>query len=669
VTNEIHATYHNPVFRGSAPDPFVLKWCGVYWAYCTGETANGRRFPILRSTDLVAWETVGGALEPLPQGFPHYWAPEVTYDNGRFHMYYSTGDELNVMMVRVAVATHPAGPFMDAGVRLTAEEFAIDAHVFVDDDGARYLFYATDYLTHSHIGTGTAMAAMDGPLALDGPPRPVTRARFDWQVYDPQRAEKGGVRWHTVEGPFVLKRKGRYYQMFSGGNWQNPSYGVSYAVSDRIERPDEWAQHADGERLLPIIRTVPERVIGPGHNSVVRGPDNLQLFCVYHRWVEGVRAMAIDRLDWAGERMTTDGPSDEPRPLPHGPALADSFAEAELSPIWQVDGGDWRVADGEVRQEAPTGAGLLRCAAPAPAFVVEVSARGLNAERRAQSLEDDAQREQPQTSRSYGMGLDGADGPLLSLLLAPERGLAHVRWRAERGWLEEHLPLPAGFDGSTFHLLRAEVDGPQVRLSLDNGRLRWRGLCANAPSSVALRTHGGSAAFAGFALTVGWEDLFDGPESVAELGWLDEAGAWRIEGQALHCAPEALPARIVKGPELTSYEFVVSARLGGAGGYGFLPAAQPGHPYPLVAIEQVPGGWALVCHSDSGARRSLLPTSFDPHTPQLWRIRRAGEQISIAWESHPVCVMRTPAEPARVGLWASGAAAFDTVRVVGRDEG
>src|SRR5690606_37516530 len=115
-----------------------------------------------------------------------------------------------------------------------------------------------------------AMVRLRDPLTPAGAPRPVTRARYDWQVYDPQRKEKGGVRWHTVEGPFVLKRKGRYYQMFSAGNWQHPTYGVSFATSDRIERPDEWEQHADGEKILPIIRTVPGRIIGPGHNSVVR---------------------------------------------------------------------------------------------------------------------------------------------------------------------------------------------------------------------------------------------------------------------------------------------------------------------------------------------------------------------------------------------------------------
>ena len=40
------------------------------------------------------------------------------------------------------------------------------------------------------------------PFTLKGDPNPVTRAQFDWQVYDPRVRRKGGVRWHTVEGPF-----------------------------------------------------------------------------------------------------------------------------------------------------------------------------------------------------------------------------------------------------------------------------------------------------------------------------------------------------------------------------------------------------------------------------------------------------------------------------------
>jgi hypothetical protein len=156
---------------------------------------------------------------------------------------------------------------------------------------------------------------------LAGDPKPVTRARYDWQVYDPARKEKGGVRWHTVEGPFVLKRKGTYYEMFSGGNWQNISYGVSFAVSDTIQNADEWLQYSDGETTFPLIRTIPEKVIGPGHNSVIRGPNNRELYCVYHRWVDDNRVLAIDRMDFGGgDRMFISGPTHTPQPAPYQPA-------------------------------------------------------------------------------------------------------------------------------------------------------------------------------------------------------------------------------------------------------------------------------------------------------------------------------------------------------------
>src|SRR6185436_16028618 len=247
------------------------------------------------------------------------------------------------MQIRVAEATHPAGPFIDSGARLTFEDFAIDAHVFIDDDGQRWLFYATDFLDYRQIGTGTVCDAMLDPYTLRGKPQPVTRARYDWQVYDPQRKEKGGVRWYTVEGSFVLKHKGLYYQMFSSGNWQHESYGVSYAVSDQINRGEEWVQHADGVHVLPILRTIPGKVIGPGHNSVVRGPDNQQLFCIYHRWSEdlAVRVLAIDRLEWAGERLLLIGPTTNSQPVPSMPVLADYFRierEECLAGLWDCTG-------------------------------------------------------------------------------------------------------------------------------------------------------------------------------------------------------------------------------------------------------------------------------------------------------------------------------------------
>jgi len=59
-------TYLNPVHPHSFPDPFVLKHRGEYWGYCTGLWHDGRAFGVIRSRDLVEWQSLAGALEPLP---------------------------------------------------------------------------------------------------------------------------------------------------------------------------------------------------------------------------------------------------------------------------------------------------------------------------------------------------------------------------------------------------------------------------------------------------------------------------------------------------------------------------------------------------------------------------------------------------------------------------
>ena len=313
---EAFAVYENPVYRRSFPDPFVLRYAGRYYAYSTGSSDEGI-FHVLTSDDLVSWSDVGHAM-PLPAApAMHYWAPEVTYSEGKFYLYYSVGNEI-LMELRVAVADRPEGPFEDAGVKLTNEDFAIDPHVFTDRDGTRWMFYATDFLEHTHIGTGTVIDRMVSWTKIEGKPRPVTRAKYDWQIYDPQRKEKGGVRWHTVEGPAVIERKGVYFEMFSGGNWQNTSYGVSFAVTHDLRSNDEWKQHADGDNLLPIIRTTPD-VVGPGHNSIVRGPNGRELYCVYHRWTDAGRVMAIDRMDLVDKRVYVVGPTTSPQAMPFEP--------------------------------------------------------------------------------------------------------------------------------------------------------------------------------------------------------------------------------------------------------------------------------------------------------------------------------------------------------------
>lgn len=714
-------TYLNPVYRRDFPDPFILKHAGEYWAYSTGFWRDGRAFGVLHSRDLIHWRELDGALAPLPGEHPCYWAPEVTYENGRFLMYYSVGNEKR-MHVRVAVADDPAGPFTDSGHQLTGAEFAIDPHVFIDEAGARWLFYATDFLTHTHIGTGTVRELMLDQFTLAGDPRPVTRARYDWQVYDPARREKGGVRWHTVEGPFVLRRKNLYYQMFSGGNWQDLTYGVSYATSDRIERTDEWEQLADGERVLPILRTIPERVIGPGHNSVVRGPDNQQLFCVYHRWDgERGRVLAIDRLDWVGERMIVLGATTTPQPAPVPPTFAGFSGEHEnsLGENWTCGAsGRWSVRAGEARHEpaaqenastsvqenAPTSAHESASAAPesanattragtsatterasaaqeragawascdvrASSFILEVSLRALDAE----------------GAGAFGVALLRDEARAVQFLLEPEAGEARVAWQSEGGTREQaRFTLPTDFEPRAFHLLRAVVDNGRATIFLDERVVRWQGTLNAAPDSVSLVTEGaGRAAFKGFELTIGWEELFTQPErALAARNWQTSHEGWHLQDELLRFDDaEGRDGLITRGPLLESYEFVANVRLEreglrDGGCYGFYPAysgdaatAGTGATHDQrITVERdgAEGRWAVVVRSLKDAsivEGWPLPEAFDPFEMQQFRFRKQGGRLAVHWEALSLGDIETNAEATAIGLYAHRApVACDMARV------
>jgi GH43 family beta-xylosidase len=314
-------TYQNPVYPDTMADPFVLKHEGFYYAYGTAPGgADGRQIPVLRSTDLVDWEALGHAL--VPTGAAHYWAPEVAFHEGRFYMYYSSGsaDEGTDQKLRVAVSDDPAGPFVDTGKILVPDQpFSIDAHPYRHGDGQWYLFYCVDFLhvaDDHRVGTGIVVDRLLDMETLAGEPVMVVRPHQDWHIFRKDRTMYGSVYdWHTVEGASVQEHDGQLYCFYSGGAWERDNYGVSYVVADHPLGP--WHRPDGGEEAL-LMRSVPGKVIGPGHNSFTTSPDGNQTWIVYHAWdvAQTTRRMCIDRLEWKGKRPVTAGPSHGSQPAP-----------------------------------------------------------------------------------------------------------------------------------------------------------------------------------------------------------------------------------------------------------------------------------------------------------------------------------------------------------------
>lgn len=306
---QMELTYHNPVWEGYLADPQVLCVDGVYYAYGTGPAdENGRQFPVLRSDDFVTWTYLGGALESVADpAIRDYWAPEVAHHNGRFYLYYA-GDQ----KMRVAVSDHPEGPFKDTGRLLFPDEpFSIDGHPFFDPVSAQwYLFFAKDFFDQ-RVGTALAVVRLgEDMISTVGPVTTVLRAFSDWQIYERNRTlyDQLWEAWHTVEGPFVVYRDGRYYCFYSGGNWQTPGYGVGCAVAENVTGPyrDRWSIEK-----ASVISTIPGQLIGPGHNSVILAPDNQTYFMAYHSWntERTKRQMCIDPIVWTEQGPKVLNPS------------------------------------------------------------------------------------------------------------------------------------------------------------------------------------------------------------------------------------------------------------------------------------------------------------------------------------------------------------------------
>ncbi len=340
-------TFCNPVHDRPFADPFVLKFNGQYYAYGTPGTGG---LPVLRSSDLVTWKDAGEVLEPPEPGLAH-WAPEVAYDNGRFFLYYSTGGaEGEDHRLRVAGGMSPTGPFdQDLGLLDPDDPFTIDAHPFLDNDGQWYLFYSRDFLEGEPVGTGIVVDRLVDMTSLAGERQTVMRPHADWHIYERQRQWYGRVwDWYTVEGPFVRRHAGRYWCFYSGGAWKAENYGISSAVADHPLGPYEPVMAAD---TADVLRTIPRKVIGPGHGSVALAPDNVTEYLVYHAWDldHTGRFLHVDPLAWDDDRPVSPGPRTDPQPCPPEPLFRDLFEDdasrADDAGAWLLHGSWARTPD------------------------------------------------------------------------------------------------------------------------------------------------------------------------------------------------------------------------------------------------------------------------------------------------------------------------------------
>lgn len=252
--------HRNPILPGWYADPELHFFAGQYWLYPTDSKPYDEQlvFEAWTSRDLETWERHGVGLDLRDVSWSTKraaWAPTVAEKGGRYYMYFSSGDGDGL---GVAVADHPGGPFIEPRPAPIVKEYhhgaqPIDAHAFVDDDGQGYLIWGG----WKHC----VMAKLSEDMtSIDGDIVEITPENY-------------------VEGPFMVKRKGTYYLMWSEGGWGDASYQIAYARST-----SPWGPFV---RENAIFVPTPEVATSAGHHSVMEIPETDEWVLCYHRRPNG----------------------------------------------------------------------------------------------------------------------------------------------------------------------------------------------------------------------------------------------------------------------------------------------------------------------------------------------------------------------------------------------
>ena len=80
------------------------------------------------------------SVDEVPWAERQMWAPDAAYRNGTYYLYFPAKDADSVFRIGVASSASPTGPFQ-AEARPIEGSYSIDPAVFVDTDGACYMYF------------------------------------------------------------------------------------------------------------------------------------------------------------------------------------------------------------------------------------------------------------------------------------------------------------------------------------------------------------------------------------------------------------------------------------------------------------------------------------------------------------------------------------------------
>ncbi|WP_262511775.1 arabinan endo-1,5-alpha-L-arabinosidase [Pseudochryseolinea flava] len=288
-------------------DPVMIKQNGVYYLFCTGKGIS-----VFSSTDMKNWKEEkpvfnappAWAVEAVPGFKGHVWAPDVSFHNGKFYLYYSVSAfGKNTSCIGVATnetlnSQEKNFKWVDHGKVIQSVPGrdlwnAIDPNLIYDDAQIPWLVFGSFW-------SGMKLVKLDKTLTKIADPQEwytVSKRSRDFKRAD----HDGGDA--AVEAPFIFKHK-QYYYLFVSFDYcckgVDSNYKIMVGRAEKIHGP---YVDKDGKRMDEgggsLLRGGDAAWPGVGHNAVYTfdGVDYL-VFHAYDAADQGKPKLKIEKLLW-----------------------------------------------------------------------------------------------------------------------------------------------------------------------------------------------------------------------------------------------------------------------------------------------------------------------------------------------------------------------------------
>lgn len=291
-------------------DPVMIKQDSLFYLFCTG---NG--ITVLSSPDLLHWKKQAPvfsappawALQSIPGFKGHIWAPDISYHNGLYYLYYAVSafgkntSAIGLATNKTLDAASPAYKWEDHGKIIESVPGrdlwnAIDPNLVTDDAG-------TPWLAFGSFWNGIKLVRLSA--TLDAVAQPSEWYTIAARFRDPATPDSlaGNA---AIEAPFIFKKKD-YYYLFVSWDYccraERSTYKIVVGRSKNVTGP--YYDKAGTDMRLgggSLLVQGDKDWYGAGHSATYTfdGKDYI-IFHGYDAHDKGKSKLRVEELRWDKE--------------------------------------------------------------------------------------------------------------------------------------------------------------------------------------------------------------------------------------------------------------------------------------------------------------------------------------------------------------------------------